>query len=75
MVSAIEIINVVGRCLQRNGAVNIVVDPVMVSKRLSSIKKEAGMSWLRCYPLAELVTPNLYEAEIITGDKKKHWPK
>ncbi len=71
MVSSIGIINVIGRCLQKNSAVNIVVDPVMVSKSgYHLLREEAEEELVRVlFPLAELVTPNLYEAEIITGDK------
>lgn len=71
MVSSIEIIDVIGECLLRNRAVNIVVDPVMVSKSGYHLLREEARDELVkvLFPLAEVVTPNLYEAELITGDK------
>lgn len=71
MVSSIEIINVIGECLQKNKAVNIVVDPVMVSKSGYHLLREEARDELVkvLFPLAEVVTPNLFEAELITGDK------
>lgn len=71
MVSSIEVIETIADCLQKQGAENIVVDPVMISKSgchlLKPESKEALVKNL--FPLAEVVTPNLFEAEVITGDK------
>ena len=71
MVSSKEIIGVIAECLKKNNAFNIVVDPVMVSKSgYHLLRREAGGELVKMlFPLAELVTPNLFEAEIITGDK------
>jgi hydroxymethylpyrimidine/phosphomethylpyrimidine kinase len=71
MVSSIEIIDVIGECLQKNRAVNIVLDPVMVSKSGYHLLREEARDELVkvLFPLAEVVTPNLYEAELLTGDK------
>jgi len=71
MVSSIEIIDVIGECLKKNKAVNIVVDPVMVSKSgYHLLRTEAKDELVKVlFPLAEVVTPNLFEAELITGDK------
>jgi hydroxymethylpyrimidine/phosphomethylpyrimidine kinase len=71
MVSSIEIIDVIGECLQKNRAVRIVVDPVMVSKSGYHLLREEARDELVkvLFPLAEVVTPNLYEAELLTGDK------
>lgn len=71
MVSSIEIIDVIGECLKKNIAANIVVDPVMVSKSGYHLLREEAKDELVkvLFPLAEVVTPNLYEAELITGDK------
>jgi hydroxymethylpyrimidine/phosphomethylpyrimidine kinase len=71
MVSSIEIIDVIRECLQKNRAVNIVVDPVMVSKSgYHLLRVEAREELIKVlFPLAEVVTPNLYEAELITGNK------
>lgn len=71
MVSSIEIIDVIGECLKKNIAANIVVDPVMVSKSGYHLLREEAKDELVkvLFPLAEVVTPNLFEAELITGDK------
>lgn len=71
MVSSIGIIDVIGRCLMDNGAVNIIVDPVMVSKSgCHLLKPESKDELIKVlFPIAEVVTPNLFEAEVITGDK------
>jgi hydroxymethylpyrimidine/phosphomethylpyrimidine kinase len=71
MVSSIEIIDVIGECLQKNRAEKIVVDPVMVSKSgYHLLREEAREELVKVlFPLAEVVTPNLYEAELLTGDK------
>ncbi|BAF59106.1 MAG: bifunctional hydroxymethylpyrimidine kinase/phosphomethylpyrimidine kinase [Pelotomaculum sp.] len=71
MVSNIEIIDVIGECLKKNRAANIVVDPVMVSKSgYPLLRPEAVNELIKVlFPLAEVVTPNLAEAELITGDK------
>ena len=70
MVSSKEIIGVIAECL-KNNAFNIVVDPVMVSKSgYHLLRREAGGELVKMlFPWLELVTPNLFEAEIITGDK------
>lgn len=71
MVSSIEIIDAIAVCLKQRGAVNIVVDPVMVSKSGCHLLKPESKDELikMLFPLAEVVTPNLFEAEVITGDK------
>jgi hydroxymethylpyrimidine/phosphomethylpyrimidine kinase len=71
MVSSIAIIDAIAGCLSEKKAVNIVVDPVMVSKSGYHLLREESQSRLvtRLFPLALLVTPNIFEAEVITGDK------
>ncbi|MGI6412140.1 MAG: bifunctional hydroxymethylpyrimidine kinase/phosphomethylpyrimidine kinase [Syntrophomonadaceae bacterium] len=71
MVSSIEVIETIADCLLENRATNIVLDPVMVSKSgyhlLRPESKEALIRTL--FPVADIVTPNLFEAEAITGKK------
>lgn len=71
MVSNTEIINVVSECLSKYKADNIVLDPVMVSTSgsmlLNADSKEALISKLM--PLATVITPNIFEAEILSGIK------
>ena len=71
MVANVETIAVIAAKLRHYGAKNIVVDPVMISK--------SGYHLLRCeaeqalmnslLPLADLVTPNIPEAEVLTERK------
>jgi hydroxymethylpyrimidine/phosphomethylpyrimidine kinase len=71
MVSSIEIIETIAESLIKNSAKNIILDPVMISKSgyhlLKTESKEALIKNL--FPLALLVTPNLFEAEVITNKK------
>lgn len=71
MVSSIEIIDTIAETLDRKNAVNIVLDPVMVSKSGCHLLRPESRQELvtRLFPLALLVTPNLFEAAVITGDK------
>lgn len=71
MVSSIEIIETIAETLERKNAVNIVVDPVMVSKSgCHLLRPESGQALIeKLFPLALVVTPNLFEAEVITGNK------
>lgn len=71
MVSSIEIIDVIAECLRERHPVHIVVDPVMVSKSgYHLLRPEAKDQLIKVLlPLADVVTPNLFEAEEITGGK------
>ncbi len=63
------IIEVVASALERHAIRNLVVDPVMVSKSGTRLLKEGALAALtsRLLPLAEIVTPNLPEAEAMAG--------
>lgn len=69
MLSTVEIIEVVSQSLKEYRVHRLVVDPVMRAKsgdRLLKPDAESALrSWL--FPLALLVTPNLPEAEALTG--------
>ena len=71
MVSDTEIIKTIAVALKRNNARNIVLDPVMISKSgYKLLKPEAIEELIKgLFPLAEVLTPNLVEAEEITGQK------
>ncbi len=71
MVSSAAIIEAIGAALKKHNARNIVVDPVMVSKSgCHLLRPEAGEALIKILlPLAEVATPNLFEAEAITGEK------
>jgi hydroxymethylpyrimidine/phosphomethylpyrimidine kinase len=71
MVSSIELIDTIAARLVEHGAKNIVVDPVMIAKSGSHLlRPEASENLVKVFfPLAEVVTPNLFEAEAIIGEK------
>ena len=64
-----RIIDAVAAALQRHRAPNLVVDPVMVSKSGTRLLREDAVATLksRLLPLAEMVTPNIPEAEVLSG--------
>ena len=69
MVSSPEIVAAIADALFRNGACNIVVDPVMVATSGSELASNAAVIALRerLIPLAAVVTPNIPEAETLFG--------
>lgn len=71
MVSSEGIIRTIAEGLRRHQARNVVVDPVMVSKSgCHLLRPEAREGLTRLlFPLADVVTPNLLEAELLTGKK------
>ncbi|MGB4504838.1 MAG: bifunctional hydroxymethylpyrimidine kinase/phosphomethylpyrimidine kinase [Syntrophaceticus sp.] len=71
MVSNREIIGVIGEALSRWSPPYVVIDPVMVSKSSCHLlQPEAKDELIKVlFPLADLVTPNLSEAEVITGER------
>ena len=69
MVSSSELICVIAERLKYHKARNIVVDPVMVATSGSSLMKTDAVKTLidELLPLATLVTPNIPEAEVLSG--------
>ena len=69
MVSSAELIRVIAERLAYYKAENIVVDPVMVATSGSELMKTNAVSVLtrELLPLAALVTPNIPEAEVLSG--------
>jgi hydroxymethylpyrimidine/phosphomethylpyrimidine kinase len=69
MVSNIEIIRMVADKLMEYKAKNIVVDPVMVSTSGSKLLSDNAVGTMvsRLLPLARIITPNIPEAEVLTG--------
>lgn len=69
MVSQIDTIYAIADKLEQYQAKNIVVDPVMISKSGFDLMQPEAKETLikRLIPLAYVVTPNLPEAEVITG--------
>ena len=71
MLPSVEQVRVVARKLKEFGAKNIVLDPVMVatsgSKLMENSTPEVMAKML--FPLARVITPNIPEAETLTGTK------
>ena len=69
MVSSPAIVDAIVAALARNGATNIVVDPVMVATSGSELSSNEAVVALRdkLIPLATVITPNMPEAEVLFG--------
>ncbi len=69
MVSSSKLICVIADRLRYHRAKNVVVDPVMVATSGSSLMKTDAVQTLidELLPIAALVTPNIPEAEILSG--------
>ena len=69
MLSSSAIVEVVARELRRHGVERLVVDPVMIAKSGDALLKQEAVEALRTrlVPLAAVVTPNIPEAEVLTG--------
>jgi hydroxymethylpyrimidine/phosphomethylpyrimidine kinase len=69
MVSSGELIRVIADRLRFYGAGNVVVDPVMVASAGSSLIRQEAVAVLvqELLPLASLVTPNIPEAQVLSG--------
>ena len=71
MVSSRELIHVIAEKLKEYKAKNIVVDRVMVSTSGSRLLKDDAEEALEecLFPLADVITPNVPEAEVLSGIK------
>lgn len=69
MVSSVDLIKVIAAKLKEYDAKNIVVDPVMVATSGASLSTDGAVEALKEYliPLADVVTPNIPEAEVLSG--------
>ncbi len=69
MVSSVELIQAIADALHKVGRPPVVLDPVMISKSGYPLLKEDARKALvaKLFPLAEVVTPNLHEAEVLVG--------
>ncbi len=66
-----EIVNFIGEWLSQHHLPHIVIDPVIRAKK-GFILNESTEALVKLFPLAELITPNLDEVEIILGKKPKN---
>lgn len=71
MVPSVDLICVTAKTLKVRKAKNIVIDPVMVATAGSSLIKTDAVSTMteQLFPLADLVTPNIPEAEVLANMK------
>ncbi len=69
MVSEGGLIRVIAEKLRQYQAKNIVVDPVMVATSGAKLISEDAVETLKqeLFPLADVLTPNIPEAEVLTG--------
>ena len=73
MVSESDLIHMIAGKLRQYRAKNIVVDPVMVATSGARLINEEAVDVLKeeLFPLADLLTPNIPETEVLTGRKIK----
>ncbi len=71
MLSDTEIIDVIADVLEKENAKNIIADTVMISTSGHKLITDEAINSLveRIFPLSDLVTPNIPEAETLTGKK------
>ena len=69
MLSSREIVEVVAAQIRKHGIRSLVVDPVMVAKSGDALLRQDAVQAVRTrlVPLASVVTPNIPEAEALTG--------
>lgn len=73
MVTSIETVEIISQKLKEYKAKNIVLDPVMISTSGSKLMQEEAIRTLKekLFPIATLITPNIFEAEALTDIKIK----
>lgn len=71
MVSDKDLIKTISNSLKKYNAKNIVLDPVMVSTSGSKLLSDDAINALieELFPIADVITPNILEAEALTGIK------
>ena len=69
MVPTAALVEVIARRLRAYQAEHVVVDPVMVATSGSVLAQDSAVGRMRAglFPLAEVITPNIPEAEILSG--------
>ena len=69
MISSSELVHVIAERLRYYGAKNIVLDPVMVATSGSALIKSDAVQALieELLPISTLVTPNIPEAQVLSG--------
>lgn len=70
MLSSAEVCRVVRKMLEKYAPKHVVLDPVMVATSGSALLEESAQEELKAlFPSVEVITPNIPEAEVLTGSK------
>lgn len=71
MLNSEKIVRIVGEILRKYDARNIVLDPILVSSSGKLLLEESAIPAMieELFPLATVITPNIPEAEVLTGQK------
>nr|WP_307774831.1 bifunctional hydroxymethylpyrimidine kinase/phosphomethylpyrimidine kinase [uncultured Cetobacterium sp.] len=73
MLSSISIIETVSKGLKKYKPKNVVIDPVMISKSGYSLLLDSAVEKMKDFvSMADLLTPNIPEAEVLTGMEIKN---
>ena len=69
MVASVPLIDAIAEALEKVAAPAVVLDPVMISKSGYALLNQDARTALidKLFPLAEVVTPNIHEAEALTN--------
>lgn len=75
MLYSADLIAAVAEALKKHGARKIVLDPVMMAQSGDKLLQEDAIEALKAHlmPLADVVTPNMPEASLLTGQSVKNW--
>ncbi len=75
MLYSAELIKAVAEALKKYGARKIVLDPVMVAQSGDKLLQDDAVDAIKAHlmPLVDVVTPNMPEASILTGQSLKNW--
>lgn len=71
MLSSADVVRVVAKTLEEYAPKQIILDPVMISKAGHHLLQEEAIDALKnvMIPMATMITPNVPEAEVLTGMK------
>ena len=69
MLANVPVINIVAELIKRYKCNNYVLDPVMISKSGYNLLEKEAIDALQneLFPLATLITPNIYEAQVLSN--------
>jgi len=69
MLSSTAVVELVAKMLKPQNVANLIVDPVMISKSGRALLKPEAIEAMKklLFPLALVVTPNIHEAQLLSG--------